>query len=67
MSLSIHVKYTHGTAVNFINDIKDLLLAFGLPLVLVDVTGGEERERGGWRTDKNTVNVHLSGAQTISY
>lgn len=47
MSLSIYVKYTHGTAVNFINDIKDLLLAFGLPLVLVDVTGGEERERGG--------------------
>lgn len=64
MSLSDHVKHTHRTAIHFINDIKDLLLAFSLPLVLVDVTGGNETERGRSRMDKNIFNVHLSGAET---
>lgn len=34
---------TYRTAINFINNIKDLLLAFSLPLILIDVTGGEKR------------------------
>lgn len=35
----------YRTTVNFVNHIKDLLLAFSLPLVLVDVSGGK---RQGW-------------------
>lgn len=31
---------TYWTAIDFINNIKDLFLAFGLPFVLVDVTVG---------------------------
>lgn len=39
LSVSAEQKeFTHRAAVNFINHVKDLLLAFSLPLVLVDVT-----------------------------
>lgn len=34
---------TYRTAINFINNIKDLLLALSFPLVLIDVTVWEEK------------------------
>lgn len=40
-------RQTYWTAIDFINNIEDLLLAFSLPLVLIDVSGGEARVREG--------------------
>lgn len=35
---------TYRTAINLIHHVKDLLLAFGLSLVFINVAGGGERE-----------------------
>lgn len=51
---------TYRTAIDFINHIEDLLLAFGLPLVLVDVTGGR---RKGLRKRKKEVNQEKMGGE----
>lgn len=56
-----HVKHTHRTAINFINDIKDLLLAISLPLVLIYVTGGKKREG---KVENGQRYNHLRGAET---
>lgn len=40
-------RQTYWTAIDFINNIEDLLLAFSLPLVLIDVSGGGARVREG--------------------
>ena len=62
------VNCTHRTAINFIYNIKDLLLAFSFPLVLIDVTGREDGNMVRWRMSKNlieagqiTMYVSLSG------
>lgn len=39
--------FTYRAAVHFINNIKDLLLAFSLPLVLIDVTRGRKGRANG--------------------